>query len=82
MPSYLTQYPKEMQWNLHDRRLGEPFLARFAGPRIEAVSWDEAARKLLVLIEFGMVHPETEVIGELEWEGYYEGGTSGNKYDR
>ncbi len=60
MPSYLTEYP-------------EP-AGIWCGPDIEADSWDEAARKLLVLIEFGMVHPETEVIGELEWEGYY--GTS------
>ncbi len=68
MPSYLTEYVRETQYK---RPCPDTvWLMKFAGPRIEADSWDEAARKLLVLIEFGMVHPETEVIGELveEWD--------------
>ena len=62
MPRYLTEYP-------------EP-AGIWCGPDIEADSWEEAEKKLSILVAFGMIHPETRVIGQLyaeeEWEGYYD----------
>ena len=36
-----------------------------AGHRITADHWEEAERKVGLLIYFGLAHPDTEVVGEL-----------------
>ena len=62
MKTYLTEYPEP-----------KGRLEIWCGPDIEADSWEEAEEKLSVLVAFGMMHPETRVIGQLyaeeEWEG-------------
>ena len=53
MKTYLTEYidPETNQ--------------TWAGPKIEAESFDQAVTKLQSLIYFGMVPPGTKVVGEL-----------------
>lgn len=75
MKTYLTEYDEVMpnvfiegaEWLSVPYDAMEKFLnyGKKTGPRIEANRWEEAEKKLRVLIEFGMAHPETEVIGEL-----------------
>lgn len=64
MPSYLTEYLRETQYERPWPDM--TWVTKQAGPRIEADSGEEAARKLLVLIEFGMVHPKMKITGFIQ----------------